>query len=262
MRETDLYEPVKKWLEQQGYKVYSEVTYGYSEKRADVVGLAPNVSVIIELKQSLSLELLEQAMYWAQNKSANYVYIAIPWKKENQKPYIRSKLVNYICNTFGIGIIFVRKTKMLEKIYLGEEGDFVVDSEVPYKRAKYHRTDKEYDIRSFIEKYKYEYEKNDLKGGHVGGGYVTHYKVTINRVKEFLKGVREGNIFKLYWDKEGKEVDFTAKDGWVDIDTILDYCETHYASPKPSLSKALREFEHDWCEYKLIGRKPHFRYKQ
>ncbi len=87
--------------------------------------------------------------------------------------------------------------------------------------------------------------------------------MTIERVKEMLKKVRSGKGFSLWRYENGKLIDVRneAVDGWVDINTILTYCETHYASPKPSLSKALRDFENDWCESQMIGRKLHFRYK-
>lgn len=59
MKESDLYEPIKQWLESKGYKVYSEVTPYGSAARADVVGVCDKDTVVVELKLSLSLELLD-----------------------------------------------------------------------------------------------------------------------------------------------------------------------------------------------------------
>lgn len=75
-----------------------------------------------------------------------------------------------------------------------------------------------------------------LKGGHSGGGYITTYRITMNKVQDYLK--REG--------------------GWRSIKDILDHCETHYASPRASLAKALQDFEDDWCEMKKEGRQAVF----
>ncbi|MCL6599808.1 MAG: hypothetical protein K6T81_13895 [Alicyclobacillus macrosporangiidus] len=57
MKETDLFEPVKKWLEERDFIVYSEVQF---DRRADVVGRLGNILVVVELKTSLSLDLIEQ----------------------------------------------------------------------------------------------------------------------------------------------------------------------------------------------------------
>lgn len=252
MKESDLYEPVKKWLEKNGYSVFSEVSPRYSSRRADVVGMNPETTAVVELKLSLSLDLLDQAVNWSSRKYANYVFIAVPWNKKGS-PRIDNDLINYICKQFNIGVLFVQKYN--DELYIEDK---------PYIKPKYIKVNKkETNFRDTIEQFKQEYINSDLKGGHSGGGYVTQYRVTIERVKELLKKVLSGKGFSLWWYEDGKLIDIreNAVDGWLDINTILTYCETHYASPKPSLSKALREFEHDWCESKTIGRKLHFRFK-
>ncbi|ATF13535.1 hypothetical protein A616_16595 [Brevibacillus brevis X23] len=252
MKESDLYEPVKKWLEQNGYSVFSEVSPRYSSRRVDVVGVNPESVAVVELKLSLSLDLLDQAVNWSNRKYANYIFIAVPWNRKGS-PRIDNDLVRYICDQFKIGVLFVQKDK--NELYINDK---------PYMKAKYIKVNnKELNFRETIEQFKQEYINSELKGGHSGGGYITQYRVTIERVKELLKKVRLGKSFSLWWYEDGKLIDIrdNAVDGWIDINTILAYCETHYASPKPSLSKALREFEHDWCESQKIGRKLHFRYK-
>ena len=69
--ETDLYEPVKTYLEARGYQVKSEVA------AADVVarkGDAP--PLIVELKTSFSLALLHQAC--ARLALSDDVYVCVP----------------------------------------------------------------------------------------------------------------------------------------------------------------------------------------
>ena len=72
--ETQLYAPVKAWLEAQGYEVKSEVG------PADVVGCrAGSEPVVVELQTSFSLTLLQQAV--ARQAITDQVYVAVPrWK--------------------------------------------------------------------------------------------------------------------------------------------------------------------------------------
>ena len=74
MAETDLYAPVKAWLEARGFEVKAEVG------AADVVAVkAGEEPVIIELKTSFSLVLLQQAV--ARQAVTDAVYVAVPrWK--------------------------------------------------------------------------------------------------------------------------------------------------------------------------------------
>ncbi len=157
MKESDLYEPVKKWLEDNGYMVFSEVSPRYSSRRADVVGINSESVSVVELKLSLSLDLLDQAVYWAKRKYANYVFIAIPWNRKGS-PRIDNDLVRYICEQFNIGVLFVQKYK----------NELFVD-EKPYIKPKYIRmTKQEKNFREIIEKYKHEFLNSKLKGGHNG----------------------------------------------------------------------------------------------
>lgn len=76
IKETDLYPPVKMWLEERGYDVYPEVHVNYYGKRADLVGIQGRLSAVVELKTHMSIDLIGQAISWL--PVANFVYIAIP----------------------------------------------------------------------------------------------------------------------------------------------------------------------------------------
>lgn len=86
-----------------------------------------------------------------------------------------------------------------------------------------------------------------MQGGSTGGGFYTPYRGTMQNVRELLERRRK-------WPGANGD-----PDGWLTISEILDHCETHYASPKPSLSSALRSFEGDWCEWKKENGKLWFR---
>lgn len=70
LRETDLFAPVRAFLEAGGHTVRAEVA------DCDVVGYAGGQLVVVELKTRVTLELLAQAT--ARQQFADLVYIAIP----------------------------------------------------------------------------------------------------------------------------------------------------------------------------------------
>lgn len=102
MAETDLYFPVKLFLEKQGYTVKAEV------KSCDVVGLrGEEPLVIVELKSALTLQLIYQAM--DRLAMTETVYIAIARPK-------RSIAVNALrlCRRLGIGLLIISRSGSIE----------------------------------------------------------------------------------------------------------------------------------------------------
>lgn len=69
-REEELYQPVKDFLEEQGFMVRGEVHH------CDLVAMKNDDLVIVELKRHLSVELLVQGVQ--RQKLTDYVYLAIP----------------------------------------------------------------------------------------------------------------------------------------------------------------------------------------
>ncbi|WP_438311863.1 DUF2161 domain-containing phosphodiesterase [Sporosarcina sp. FA9] len=84
--EIDLYQPIKEYFTKQGYHVNAEVM------DCDVTALKDDELVIIELKLSLSIELLIQAS--KRQRLTEKVYIAIPKPSYN----LRSKKWKDICH--------------------------------------------------------------------------------------------------------------------------------------------------------------------
>ena len=100
MKETDLYVPVKSFLEKQGYEVKSEVT------DCDVVAIrGTDPPVIVELKLSLSLDLLMQGI--ERQRITDAVYVAVPAGK-GKAWAARAKEAVKICKRLGLGLISVR----------------------------------------------------------------------------------------------------------------------------------------------------------
>ncbi len=102
MPETDLYLPVKRHLEAQGYAVKAEV------KGCDVVAVRGNeIPVIVELKQSLTLALLYQAV--DRLTIAEHVYIAINRPKRG----VTGDALK-LCRRIGLGLIIVTASGSVE----------------------------------------------------------------------------------------------------------------------------------------------------
>lgn len=100
LRETDLYLPVKAYLEGQGYEVKGEVG------AADVVAVrGDEAPVIVELKLGFSLQLFHQAI--ARQSLSDDVYLAVPRTKG--KRFLKSLKDNIkLCRRLGLGLITIR----------------------------------------------------------------------------------------------------------------------------------------------------------
>ena len=98
MPETELYSPIKTFLESQGYTVKAEI------KSCDVVAIrGDDPPVIIELKTGLTLQLLYQAIDRLSLTDAVYIAIAKP---KRALPIAAVKLVKRL----GLGLIVVSKS--------------------------------------------------------------------------------------------------------------------------------------------------------
>ncbi len=95
MRETDLYLPVKRFLEAQGYAVKGEI------RECDVVAVrGDEPPLIVELKKAFSLQLLLQAT--DRQVVTDAVYIAIiPPKRRMYADMLK------LCKRLGLGVLIV-----------------------------------------------------------------------------------------------------------------------------------------------------------
>lgn len=99
-RETDLYGPVKTFLQSQGYEVKSEV--GACDVLA-VRGAEP--PVIVELKTGFTITLLHQGI--ARQGLTDWVYLAVPRPAGKQGLKLLKGNVA-LCRRLGLGLITVR----------------------------------------------------------------------------------------------------------------------------------------------------------
>lgn len=101
IRETDLYPPVKRMLEGQGYAVKGEVG------AADVVAMreGDDEPVIVELKAGFSLSLFHQAIQ--RQSICDAVYVAVP--RGTGRASLKALADNQaLCRRLGLGLLSVR----------------------------------------------------------------------------------------------------------------------------------------------------------
>ena len=96
-RETDLYLPVKAYLEAQGYEVKGEIG------AVDVMAVRGDEDpVLVELKLGFSLALLHQGI--ARQSVSDAVYLAIP--KQGKRRALMNNVA--LCRRLGLGVLTVR----------------------------------------------------------------------------------------------------------------------------------------------------------
>jgi len=121
MKEKDLFPPLKKWLNKQGFRVYSEIpTLGHS---IDVVAEKENLQYAYELKLSLTKKVLYQAISGRLYCNRSYIVISTTPRKENYNRCIQQ----------GYGIIRIKNN--ITEILLESE-DFV-----PFGNRRFDFTD-------------------------------------------------------------------------------------------------------------------------
>lgn len=118
--ETDLYEPIRKFFSKNGYEVHGEVHH------CDIAAVKENELVIIELKLSLTVDLLIQATN--RQRLTDQVYIAIPkpkYRLTSKKWYDLCHLVK----SLELGLILVTFLKS------GAKMEIVIEPS-PFDRKK------------------------------------------------------------------------------------------------------------------------------
>ncbi len=101
MLETDLYAPVKAFLESQGYEVKGEVN---GCDAVAVRGAEP--PLIVELKTRFSLPLVLQGI--ERQRLVDNVYLAVPPFRSRRSRGAREKEALALCRRLGLGLLIVR----------------------------------------------------------------------------------------------------------------------------------------------------------
>ncbi|MEX3316769.1 DUF2161 domain-containing phosphodiesterase [Sulfitobacter sp. PS-8MA] len=162
-RETDLYPPIKAFLEDQGYVVKSEVG------AADVVALrGAEPPVVVELKLGFSLALFHQCL--ARLKVSDDVYLAVA--RQPGKRFAKAVKDNVtLARRLGLGLITVRLSDGLVEVHC-DPGPYA-----PRKNAKRAALL----LREFARR---QGDPND--GGQTRAGLVTAYRQDALKLAMFL----------------------------------------------------------------------------
>jgi len=121
LKETDLYQPVRSFLEQQGYLVRSEV------KHCDIAAMKGDDLIIVELKTSPNMRLLVQAT--DRFKLSDAVYVAIPEPKRRDR-YWRG--IKRVLSSLELGLLTVHFSPLGTRVQ-------VEFDPLPYQRRKQRR---------------------------------------------------------------------------------------------------------------------------
>ncbi len=107
-KETDLYQPVKSFLEKSGYNVKAEV------KSCDIVAMKNDEIIIIELKLSFNLELIFQII--DRQKKCDSVYAALPLPEDYFKNS-KWKSVKNLLRRLNAGLIFISENGNVQIVF-------------------------------------------------------------------------------------------------------------------------------------------------
>jgi len=163
LRETELYPPIKAYLQSQGYVVKSEVL------AADVVACRDEEEpVIVELKTGFSLSLFHQGV--ARQAVTDIVYLAVPRGKGRLFNKTLKDNIS-LCRRLGLGLITVRLRDQLVEVHL-DPG--------PFKPRK-SKTKKTRLLREFARR-----EGDPNTGGATRKGLVTAYRQDALRCAGYL----------------------------------------------------------------------------
>ncbi|MDD3393287.1 MAG: DUF2161 family putative PD-(D/E)XK-type phosphodiesterase [Anaerotignum sp.] len=139
LKETDLYEPIRLFLENAGYQVQAEV------KHCDVAAVKDGQTVIIELKMRFNLKLVYQGL--ERQSLTDQVYVAIPRPEKGQREKAWKDMLKLL-KRLELGLITVALDSPLQTVDVVLEPS---DSLVRKNRKKQERLQAELENRQLAE---------------------------------------------------------------------------------------------------------------
>jgi hypothetical protein len=163
MRETDLYQPIKRFLEQQGYEVKAEIG------SADVVAVRGNEPpLIVETKTGFSLSLFHQGT--ERQAITDLVYIAVPLGRGQVARRALQRNLK-LCRLLGLGLLTIGTRDPQVQVHADP---------VPY-RPRQSKTKKTRLLGEFVRRV-----GDPNLGGATRKGLVTAYRQEATRCAQFL----------------------------------------------------------------------------
>lgn len=165
-KETDLYQPVKSFLEKAGYSVKAEV------KSCDIVAMKNDEIIIVELKLSFNLELIFQII--DRQKKCDSVYAALPLPEDYFKN-TKWKSVKNLLRRLNAGLIFVSENGNVQIVFHPAEFDSKKSRSANMKHRR--AIINEFESRSF----------DGNTGGSTRKKLMTAYRESCVKIAAFLK---------------------------------------------------------------------------
>ncbi len=175
LRESDLFEPIQKYLINQGYSVKAEVL------NCDITAVKDDELVVIELKKSLNISLLIQAAN--RQKFADSVYVAIATEPNKRLPR-HFKGACHLLKRLEMGLIFVSFLKTKTKVE-------IIFHPSEYTKRKSHK------VRRNIIREISGRTGNFNTGGSTGRPIITAYRESAIHIACFLLDYDELSPAKL-----------------------------------------------------------------
>lgn len=173
MLESDLTEYVRADLEKIGYTTYAEVCVkGGGDKRCDMYAKIEDplnehygMTIAFEAKLSFNLKVLEQAYFWTTRSHKCFILVPTTHKNISSRKFARE-----ICKQLGIGVMEVNTTS--GKYHVTVEPKLFQNPSVPPLYP----------------------EQRIVIASNANNQYMTPFKATVNRMKEYFKHKGEDKI--------------------------------------------------------------------
>lgn len=127
-KEEDLYDPLRKWLVNNGYEVQAEV------QSCDVVAIKNDEMTIIELKKSFNLKLVYQCM--ERQKIGKYVYAAIAAPAKSKIKSKNLQKAEALLRRLGIGLILISLYSRSSLVEVRVEPKIATNRKSPRKKKR------------------------------------------------------------------------------------------------------------------------------
>lgn len=262
IKESDLFEPLRRYYNAKGYIINNEVEMDFGSKRADIILTKPNITdkeqrpIGIELKTTLNFKVLDQAMYWS--KYCNKNYICIPRQKRSKLPVVYA-----ILGSLGVGLIEVDlDTYNYYYKDITDENAVIDDLDgninlyklgISFEFNAQEREITEAKLNRLMTNIVEEHQTWAVAGSTAKTTHVTTYKLVMKDVYTYLR----------------KELN-NDNGGWVTVSDIVtditnnsrDVVKNHYKNTRASISSALKMFEQSDIENKHEGRTLLFKIKE
>jgi hypothetical protein len=164
LKETSIGSVVSSYLENNDWECWKEVEH--NGRVADIVAVKFPLTVVVECKTTLNMDVMEQAERWMRINNAHSVYVAVPYAKGRD-------FAKKVLKRFGIGLI---------TCYYSTNGWSVKTEVSPAINRKAKPS------WGLLE------EQKTSVAGTFGGGHITPWKLSINNIRMYLSRYGPTNI--------------------------------------------------------------------